>query len=58
MAAPEICHRVDKDELSTLFTRYFFDSIDRSYIEVISKKYRGYIEEMKFLSVLSCVEKS
>jgi hypothetical protein len=35
-----------------LFHRYFFDQIDRSYIEIISKLYRSYIEEMHFLTIL------
>jgi hypothetical protein len=40
-------------ELLPLYLRYFFDPIDRSYIEVISKLYRSYIEEMSLLAILS-----
>ena len=43
------------DELLPLYLRYFFDPIYRSYIEVISKLYRGNTEQMSRLamSVLS-----
>ena len=33
-------------EKNTIYLRYFFDLIDRVYIEFISSKYRVYIEEM------------
>jgi hypothetical protein len=36
-------------ETKSIFLRYFFDSIDRSYIEVISRLYRSYIEEIQSL---------
>ena len=34
------------EKLST-YGRHFFDSIDRTFIELISKLYRSYIEEMR-----------
>ncbi len=45
-------------ELLPLYLRYFFDPIDRSYIEVISKLYRRNTEQMSRLYFLSYPEKT
>ena len=45
-------------EKSSLYGRRFFDPIDRGYIELISRKYRAYIEEIKEKDTLCYPEKT